>query len=131
MCLPLPPPGLLHLQTRTYYIAAEEKVWDYAPFGGEMCGGSLVNFSDSAATFLVPGKDRVGRKYLKALYVEYEDDTFTRPKVRQRLGVGRGSGALCGHWAGMLCLLLAAAVGVLLSIASRSCCPCRRVQVGC
>jgi hypothetical protein len=100
------PPGLLYLQTRTYYIAAEEKVWDYAPFGGEMCGGTLVNFSDSATTFLAPGKERIGRKYLKALYVEYEDESFTRPKVGQEGWGGRGgrgySCALCE--AGLLLL---------------------------
>lgn len=56
-------------------------VWDYAPFGGEMCGGSLVNFSDNAKTFVEPGPDRIGRKYVKALYVEYTDATFTQKKV--------------------------------------------------
>lgn len=70
------------LQTREYFIAAEEEVWDYVPFGGEMCGGSKVNFSDNAKTFVQPGPDRVGNKYLKARYVEYTDATFTQKKVR-------------------------------------------------
>lgn len=68
-------------QTREYFIAVEEVVWDYAPFGGEMCGGSLVNFSDNAKTFVEPGPDRIGRKYIKALYVEYTDASFTQKKV--------------------------------------------------
>lgn len=80
--LPCPQPAPpCYPQTREYFIAAVEEVWDYAPFGGEMCGGSLVNFSDNAKTFLEPGPDRVGRKYVKALYVEYTDATFTQKKV--------------------------------------------------
>eukprot|EP00878_Enallax_costatus_P001155 GHUV01001296.1.p1 GENE.GHUV01001296.1~~GHUV01001296.1.p1 ORF type:complete len:885 (+),score=249.43 GHUV01001296.1:1539-4193(+) len=78
-------------KTREYFIAAEEEVWDYVPFGGEMCGGSKVNFSDNAKTFLEPGPDRVGNKYLKARYVEYTDATFTQKKRRapqwEHLGV--------------------------------------------
>jgi hypothetical protein len=70
-------------QTREYFIAAEEVVWDYAPFNGEMCGGSLVNFSDNAKTFVEAGPDRIGRKYIKALYVEYTDATFTQKKVSE------------------------------------------------
>lgn len=58
-------------------------MWDYVPFGGEMCGGSKVNFSDNAKTFVQPGPDRVGNKYLKARYVEYTDATFTQKKVRE------------------------------------------------
>jgi hypothetical protein len=58
-----------------------QEAWDYVPFGGEMCGGSKVNFSDNAKTFVEPGPDRIGAKYLKALYVEYTDATFTTRKV--------------------------------------------------
>jgi hypothetical protein len=47
-----------------------------------MCGGSLVNFTDNAKTFVEPGPDRIGRKYVKALYVEYTDATFKQKKVR-------------------------------------------------
>ncbi|GBF99637.1 multicopper ferroxidase [Raphidocelis subcapitata] len=67
-------------KTRNYYIAAVLEEWDYAPFGGEMCGATLVPFSDNAKTFLEPGPDRVGRKYMKARYVEFTDATFTRKK---------------------------------------------------
>jgi hypothetical protein len=73
--------SLVTLQERVYYIGAVEEVWDYAPFGGEMCGSTLVNFSDAAKTFVEPGPDRIGRKYIKALYREFTDDTFTERKV--------------------------------------------------
>lgn len=69
------------MQTREYFIAAVPEVWDYVPFGGEMCGGSKVNFSDNAKTFVEAGPDRIGSKYLKALYVEYTDATFKTRKV--------------------------------------------------
>ncbi|KAF6265588.1 Cupredoxin [Scenedesmus sp. NREL 46B-D3] len=69
-------------KTREYFIAAVAEVWDYVPFGGEMCGGSKVNFSDNAKTFVEPGPDRIGNKYLKAMYVEYTDATFKTRKRR-------------------------------------------------
>ncbi|WIA14174.1 hypothetical protein OEZ85_002716 [Tetradesmus obliquus] len=69
-------------RTREYFIAAVPEVWDYVPFGGEMCGGSKVNFSDNAKTFVEAGPERIGSKYLKALYVEYTDATFKTRKRR-------------------------------------------------
>lgn len=75
---------LLSAQTREYFIAAIEQVWDYVPFGGEMCGGSKVNFSDNAKTFVEAGPNRIGSKYQKAVYVEYTDATFTQRKVCER-----------------------------------------------
>jgi hypothetical protein len=77
----LPCSAAVELQTREYFIAAVPEVWDYVPFGGEMCGGSKVNFSDNAKTFVEAGPDRIGSKYLKALYVEYTDATFKTRKV--------------------------------------------------
>eukprot|EP00775_Hariotina_reticulata_P011260 gene11260-11409_t len=69
-------------KTREYFIAAVQDEWNYVPFGGEMCGASNVSFSDAAKTFVEPGPDRVGSKYIKALYKEYTDATFTQKKVR-------------------------------------------------
>jgi hypothetical protein len=67
-----------------------------------MCGGSLVNFSDNAKTFVEPGPDRIGRKYVKALYVEYTDATFSQKKVCGRERVVFGSA--CQPVQLMLCL---------------------------
>jgi hypothetical protein len=78
-------------KVREHFIAAETVEWDYAPFGGEMCTGSLTNFSEGAATFLGDAPERLGRRYLKARYVAYTDDTFTRkarvPPEWEHLGV--------------------------------------------
>ncbi|KIZ07330.1 hypothetical protein MNEG_0617 [Monoraphidium neglectum] len=67
-------------KVRTYFIGVVAEEWDYAPFNGEMCGGTLVPFSDAAKVFVQPAAGRIGRKYLKARYVEFTDDTFTRRK---------------------------------------------------
>jgi FtsP/CotA-like multicopper oxidase with cupredoxin domain len=72
---------------RTYFIAADEIAWDYAP-GGNLAGDT---FDEHAAVFLenvpwVPdiGMEvtaaRVGSRYLKALYREYTDESFATLK---------------------------------------------------
>ena len=66
--------------TRTYFIAADEVVWDYAPLGFNNITGEP--FDDAANVFVQNGPDRIGSKYLKALYREYTDGTFTRLKPR-------------------------------------------------
>jgi manganese oxidase len=69
---------------RTYYIAADEVGWDYAP-GGNLAGEM---YAEHAAVFLEnvpyepdsgmePREARIGPRYLKALYREYTDETFT------------------------------------------------------
>jgi hypothetical protein len=62
-------------RTRTYYIAAEDVVWNYAPQGRNMVEGKP--FDDTANVFVKRGQHRVGSRYHKALYVEYTDATFT------------------------------------------------------
>ncbi|XP_078066513.1 coagulation factor VIII isoform X2 [Mustelus asterias] len=54
-----------------YYIAAVECEWDYAP--------TLPDYvsSELRGKFLERGPDRIGKKYKKAVYVEYTDSTFT------------------------------------------------------
>ncbi|HVM43194.1 MAG TPA: multicopper oxidase domain-containing protein [Gemmatimonadales bacterium] len=71
-----PPP-----HTRTYYVAADTVTWDYAP-GPEI---NLITGQpyDSVARILV-GEDSVniGHRYLKAIFREYTDSTFTTLKPR-------------------------------------------------
>jgi FtsP/CotA-like multicopper oxidase with cupredoxin domain len=53
--------------TRTYWIAADEVVWDYAPsFPTNLMTGEA--FTEPQRVFVEEG---IGRKYLKALYREY------------------------------------------------------------
>lgn len=75
-------------KTRTYFIAADEVSWDYAPSGKNLITGKP--FDDVANVFVQAGPDRVGHVYMKSLYREYTDATFTtlkqRPAKWQHLG---------------------------------------------
>ncbi len=65
---------------RTYYIAADEVRWDYAPSGKNLITGEP--FDDAANVYVAAGPDRVGHVYLKSEYREYTDATFTHLKPR-------------------------------------------------
>lgn len=75
--------------THTYYIAADEVVWDYAPSGENQITGEP--FGEEEAFWLESGPHRIGRVYKKALYREYTDETFTtlkpRPPEWEHLGI--------------------------------------------
>src|SRR5436305_14976007 len=47
-------------RTRTYYIAADPVVWDYAPSGKNELG---PHFDADAGTILVHGAERIGHVY--------------------------------------------------------------------
>lgn len=66
--------------TRTYYIAADEVTWDYAPSGANRITGEP--FSPIENIWMKSGPDRIGRVYKKAIYREYTDETFTERKPR-------------------------------------------------
>ena len=67
-------------RVRTYYIAAEETEWDYAPLGIDMMTGEP--FAGTAAAYTQPGPNHIGRLYRKAVYREYTDATFATRKPR-------------------------------------------------
>ena len=65
--------------TRTYYIAADEVVWDYVPGGRDFIADRP--FADTG--FVRTGPPRaVSTMYRKALYREYTDSTFGTLKPR-------------------------------------------------
>src|SRR5215207_7423425 len=68
------------VQTRHYYIAADEVAWNYAPSGINQITGEP--FGEDEDVFVARGRDRIGRVYLKALYREYTDAMFTTLKPR-------------------------------------------------
>jgi hephaestin len=80
-----PPPGV----TRTYYVAADEVEWDYAPSGTNRITGGPFGAMESFVT--AQGPDRIGKVYRKSVFREYTDETFTQLKPRpaewQHLGV--------------------------------------------
>jgi manganese oxidase len=66
---------------RTYYIAADEIVWNYAPSGTNVLTGAPLK----------PNKDQLGFAYHKIVYHGYTDATFqtlqTRGADEQYMGV--------------------------------------------
>ena len=73
----------------TYYIAADEVTWDYAPGGINRVTGQ--RFGDAESFWVASGPRRVGKVVKKAQYREYTDATFTqltaRPKEWEHLGL--------------------------------------------
>ncbi len=67
-------------RVRTYYIAADEVEWDYAPGGVNKMMG--MKFDGYSKVFVERGPHRIGSVYRKALYREYTDETFTHLKPR-------------------------------------------------
>jgi Multicopper oxidase len=76
-------------KVHTYYVAADEVDWDYAPDGINKITGKP--FEGYAATFMKSGPHSIGRVYRKAIYREYTDGSFTTLKPRaaewQHLGI--------------------------------------------
>ena len=68
-------------RTRTYFVAADEVDWDYAPDGYNVLMGRPFNSDENV---FVEGNDhdRVGSIYRKVIYREYEDGMFKSLKPR-------------------------------------------------
>ena len=75
--------------TRTFYIAADEIVWDYAPTDMNQITGKP--FGEEENLWVQSGPHRIGKVYKKAIYREYTDSTFTelKPRPSQWPGIGR------------------------------------------
>ena len=67
-------------QVRTYYIAADPVVWDYAPTNRNLIMDT--EFGEVEAPAVQSGDYRIGKVFKKALYREYTDETFTTLKPR-------------------------------------------------
>jgi len=75
-------------KVRTYYVAADELDWDYAPSGIDQMTGKP--FEGMAKFFMDHGPHRIGHVYKKAIYREYTDATFTilKPRPADELYLG-------------------------------------------
>jgi FtsP/CotA-like multicopper oxidase with cupredoxin domain len=71
---------------RVYYIAAEELEWNYVPTGINQITG--VVFGSAENVFLQNDTNRIGNKNIKAVYVEYTDETFTTQKPKESVDMG-------------------------------------------
>ncbi|KAL6100506.1 f5 [Pungitius sinensis] len=74
-----------HSKVWTYYIAAEEITWDYAPNMKEHIDG------DFKLQYLRQSSKRIGGKYKKAVYMLYKNESFTEKleskQRRNELGI--------------------------------------------
>ena len=67
-------------RTHTYYIAADEVLWDYAPSGKDQITGEA--FDAVSRQYAEPGPGSIGHVARKSLYREYTDSSFTTLKPR-------------------------------------------------
>jgi FtsP/CotA-like multicopper oxidase with cupredoxin domain len=76
-------------RVRTYYVAADEVDWDYAPDGRN--DAMDRPFDDLEKNYMDRGPHKIGRVYKKAVYHEYTDGRFAKLKPRsaeeQYLGI--------------------------------------------
>jgi len=63
--------GDAQAKTRTFFIAADEVMWSYAPSGKNLITGTSLR---------PPLPNRIGRVYKKAVYREYTDASFARER---------------------------------------------------
>jgi FtsP/CotA-like multicopper oxidase with cupredoxin domain len=97
---------------RTYYIAADEVVWDYAPDGRNDIKGKP--FTPAEQVFTKRGPNRIGHTYRKALYRGYTDATFTHRVPRPRSC--SATAKVCDNTLGMLGPVIRAAVGDTIKV---------------
>uniref|UniRef100_A0AAQ4PIB5 ferroxidase n=1 Tax=Gasterosteus aculeatus aculeatus TaxID=481459 RepID=A0AAQ4PIB5_GASAC len=63
---------------RNYYLAAEKVQWSYGPSGRDLIKNvSLTETGSASEVFFGRAGGGIGGDYLKVLYAEYTDDTFT------------------------------------------------------
>ncbi len=73
-------PALPGGKLRTYYIAAQEVDWNYAPTGRDDMMG--MDFMAEAQPYVRRGAGWPGLVHRKAVYIEYTDDTFQTEKPK-------------------------------------------------
>jgi manganese oxidase len=66
--------------TNTYYIAADEVEWNYAPAQMDHMTGKP--YDERARIFVENDAGHIGRVFKKAVYREYTDASFTKLKPR-------------------------------------------------
>eukprot|EP00904_Undaria_pinnatifida_P009447 jgi/Undpi1/5632/HiC_scaffold_2.g00907.m1 len=62
---------------REFYITTELVEWDYAPTGNDLIDGVPLEDNEDAVIFIENTEALIGQKYIKSLFKEYTDDTYT------------------------------------------------------
>jgi FtsP/CotA-like multicopper oxidase with cupredoxin domain len=97
---------------RTYYIAADEVLWDYAPDSTNDITGKP--FTPEEDVFTLNGPNRIGHKYWKSLYRAYTDATFTHRVPRPTSCVP--TARVCDDSLGILGPVIRASVGDTIKV---------------
>ncbi|KAM4041578.1 ceruloplasmin isoform 2-T2 [Anomaloglossus baeobatrachus] len=90
-------------EERTYYIAIREGTWDFAPSGMNKISGKSIPEDEHASIYLQPGSNRIGRRYMKAFYLQYTNDSYSEEIKKQ-------------EWLGFLGPIITAEVGDTITI---------------
>jgi manganese oxidase len=77
----LPAGAQSQAKVHPYYVAADEVEWNYAPHGIDKM--MEMKFMGYSKLLTERGEHRIGTTYLKAVYREYTDETFTKLKQRE------------------------------------------------
>uniref|UniRef100_T1IU10 Uncharacterized protein n=1 Tax=Strigamia maritima TaxID=126957 RepID=T1IU10_STRMM len=68
---------------RIYYIAAVEEEWDYYPnITVQPISGLPLDKDPFSSQYYVQGNNTIGHIYIKAMYREFTDATFSKQKIR-------------------------------------------------
>ena len=103
-------------RVRTYYIAADEVLWDYAPDDQNDIAGRPWN--DDEKVFVENGPTRIGHVYRKSLYRAYTDATF---KNRVPVPTSCAAGVKpCDDTLGMMGPVIRAVVGDTIKVVFRN-----------
>lgn len=72
--------GAAAAKVRTHYIAADEVMWNYGPTGMNVFKGVPLVEDPESIPFFLQAPVLIGGTYIKALYREYTDETFSELK---------------------------------------------------
>ena len=104
--------GVATGQVRTYYIAADEVLWDYAPDGTNAI--TSAPFTADEEVFTKQGPNRVGHKYWKSLYRGYTNASFSTRIARPTSCAPAAK--VCDDTLGMLGPVIRAVVGDTITV---------------
>jgi hypothetical protein len=74
--------GLSAAKVREHFIAADEVEWNYAPTGTNLVSGLPIAEDPKSGFYFQEDTYRIGGTYIKAVYREYTDGSFSRLKER-------------------------------------------------
>jgi hephaestin len=101
---------------RTYFIEADEVLWDYAPHNKNDITGA--RFTPAEDVFTKQGPNRIGHKYWKSLYQGYTDASFSQKIARPTSCAP--TARVCDDTLGMLGPVIRAAVGDTIKVVFRN-----------